>query len=88
LAAAFAGTLGTVIGLTAWLVRWIVRTLRANYDERIVEMRAHNAETVDTLKAQIATGQSWASSLERILTGQETTQRLVEALPVRARDAA
>jgi hypothetical protein len=51
-------------------------------------MRAHNAETVDTLKAQIATGQSWASSLERILTGQETTQRLVEALPVRARDAA
>jgi hypothetical protein len=88
LAAAFASTLGAVIALAAWLVRWIVRTLRAGYDERVADIRAHNAETVDILKTQIETGRSLATSLDAIQHGQETTQRLIEAMTERVRGAA
>jgi hypothetical protein len=87
-AAVLATVLVSAFGLMFWLVRWIVRTQRTTYDERVGELRAHNAETVDLLKAQIETGKTYAAALLKIEDGQEATRRLVEAMTERVRNAA
>lgn len=82
------GSFTAAMGLVFWLVRWIVKTLRTNYDERNAETRAHNAEVVAVLKTQIETGKTFADGFRAMEAGQEATRRLVEAMTTRVRDAA
>lgn len=68
--------------LLVFLLVWLFVTwLRNQYDQRVADLKSHNAEVVAILSKQIDTGGINADSLAKVLTVAETTQRLVEALP-------
>lgn len=64
------------------LVIWIIRTLRAQYDARVAELRSHNAEVVSILKDQLGTSRLDSQTVSTLLANDQTVIRLIEtALP-------
>lgn len=64
------------------LVVWHVRTLRSSYDDRVTELKAHNAEVVSVLQSQQEVDRLRADSLDKVLAASQTIEALVRALPV------
>lgn len=64
------------------VIVWAVRGLRSQYDARVAELRAHNVEVVELLKAQLVTSALDSQTVSTLLDNDKTVIRLIEnALP-------
>lgn len=74
--------------LAGWLFRYVIRSQATGYADRVADLKAHGDEKTTILRDQLATGAKNADSFDRVATGVEATQKLVEALPAVLRERA